>query len=178
MKTGPSLKISYRPNDASSPFSLVVKTGTRLFGSPISSSLLMSAKFNLLPHENPSFMLHFKPCFGDFSIKKSQSSAFDKAVKPSNDGVLKDASSIEVVDFPVVKENSIEFFSDKRKLTTFNSKDFATILSGMEVGATMAVPEKGKVLVKFRWGLRIPSEMKSGQINTISSGQNTVGGCN
>ena len=30
----------------------------------------------------------------------------------------------------------------------------------MEVAA--AVPVKGKALVKFRWGMRIPSEMKSG----------------
>ncbi|KAK9026107.1 hypothetical protein V6N11_038955 [Hibiscus sabdariffa] len=32
----------------------------------------------------------------------------------------------------------------------------------MEVWATTAVPVKGKAWVKFRWGLRIPSEMKSG----------------
>ncbi|KAK8538764.1 hypothetical protein V6N12_034472 [Hibiscus sabdariffa] len=43
----------------------------------------MSVEFNLLPHGNPSFMLHFKPRFGDFSIKKSQSYAFDKAVNPT-----------------------------------------------------------------------------------------------
>ncbi|KAL4353727.1 hypothetical protein GQ457_06G010770 [Hibiscus cannabinus] len=160
--SGPSLKISYRPNDARNPFSLVLKTGTGPFGSPFSSSLLMSAEFNLLPHGNPNFMLHFKPRFGDFSINKSQSSAFNKPVKPSNDGVLEDDSAIEVVDFPSVKENSTAFFSDKRKLAAFNPKDFLAILSGMEVGATTAVPVKGKTLVKFRWGLRIPSEMKSG----------------
>ncbi|KAL4273121.1 hypothetical protein GQ457_13G011400 [Hibiscus cannabinus] len=161
MKTRPSLKISYRPNDASTPFSLVVKAGTEPFGSPISSSLLVSLEFNLLPHGNPSFMFHFKPRFGDFSIKKSQSSAFDKAVKHNNGGVLEDDSSIEVVDFPAVKENSTRFFTDKRELAAFNSKDFTTILFGMEVGAMTTVPVKRKALVKFCWGLRIPSEKKS-----------------
>ncbi|GMI63333.1 hypothetical protein like AT3G57990 [Hibiscus trionum] len=153
--SGPSVKISYRPNHTWNPFSLVVKTGTGPFGSPISSPLLMCAEFNLLRHGNPSFMLHFKPHFGDFSIKKSHSSVSDKALKPRNDAVSEDDSSIEVLDFPAVKDDSIGFFADKRKLS-------AGILSGMEVAARTAVPVKGKALVKFRWGMRIPSEMKSG----------------
>ncbi|KAH0884654.1 hypothetical protein HID58_060750 [Brassica napus] len=75
-ESGPSLKLAYRPNDSHSPFSLVVKTGTGPFGSPISTSMLMSAEFNLLGNKNsPTFMLHFKPRFGDFSIKKSHSSS-------------------------------------------------------------------------------------------------------
>ncbi|KAE8668457.1 hypothetical protein F3Y22_tig00112319pilonHSYRG00097 [Hibiscus syriacus] len=161
-ESGPSIKISYRPNDGWNPFSVIVKTGTGPFGSPISSSMLMSAEFNLLGRGNPSFMLHFKPQFGDFSIKKSQSSVFDKAVKPSNGRVLEDDSSIEVMDCPAVKGDSIGFFADKRKLVGFNPKDFAGLLSGMEIAARTAVPVKGKTLVKFRWGMRIPSELKSG----------------
>ncbi|KAK9028980.1 hypothetical protein V6N11_026110 [Hibiscus sabdariffa] len=85
--------------------SLIIQTSIGPFGSPISSSLLMSAEFNLLPHGNPTFMLHFKPRLGDFSIKKSQSPTVDKVVKPSNDGVLEDDTSTEVVDFPAVNEN-------------------------------------------------------------------------
>ncbi|KAJ6304153.1 hypothetical protein OIU77_017934 [Salix suchowensis] len=77
-QSGPSVKISYRPNDTWNPFSLVIKTGTGHFGSPVSSSMIMSAEFNLLSKGDsnlkPIFMLHFKPQFGDFSIKKSQSS--------------------------------------------------------------------------------------------------------
>ncbi|XVE96089.1 hypothetical protein REPUB_Repub02eG0191200 [Reevesia pubescens] len=158
-ESGPSIKIAYRPNDSWNPFSLIVKTGTGPFGSPISSSMLMSAEFNLLGHGNPSFMLHFKPQFGDFSIKKSQSSVFDKAVKPRNDSVLEDDPSIEVVDSPAVNGG---FFAEKRKLAALNLGNIAGILSGMEVAARTAVPVKGKALVKFRWGMRIPSEMKSG----------------
>ena len=84
-----------------SPFSLVVKTGAGPFGSPISSSMLMSAEFNLIGRGNPSFMLHFKPQFWDFSIKKSQSSVFyGKLVKSLNSVVLKDDSPIEFVERP------------------------------------------------------------------------------
>ncbi|XVE61247.1 hypothetical protein DITRI_Ditri06bG0024400 [Diplodiscus trichospermus] len=161
-ESGPSIKIAYRPNDTWNPFSLIVKTGTGPFGSPISSSMLMSAEFNLLGRGNPSFMLHFKPQFGDFSIKKSQSSVFDKVVKPMNGAVSDVDSSIEVVDSPPINGGSAGFFAEKRKLAALNMGDIAGILSGIEVAARTAVPVKGKALVKFRWGMRIPSEMKSG----------------
>ncbi|XP_022746535.1 uncharacterized protein LOC111296474 [Durio zibethinus] len=161
-ESGPSIKIAYRPNNTWNPFSLIVKTGTGPFGSPISSSMLMSAEFNLLGRGNPSFMLHFKPQFGDFSIKKSQSSVFDKVVKPKTGAVLDVDSSIDVVDSPAFNGGSAEFFAEKRKLAALNSGDIAGILSGVEVAARTAVPVKGKALVKFRWGMKIPSEMKSG----------------
>lgn len=161
-ETGPSIKVAYRPNDTWNPFSLVVKTGTGPFGSPISSSMLMSAEFNLLGRGNPSFMLHFKPQFGDFSIKKSQSSAFDKVVKPWNGAVLDADSSVDTVDPPAVNGGTAGFFAEKQKLAAVNLGDIAGILSGIEVAAKTAVPVKRKALVKFRWGMRIPSEMKSG----------------
>ncbi|XWS59241.1 hypothetical protein CRYUN_Cryun08bG0104500 [Craigia yunnanensis] len=161
-QSGPSVKITYRPNDTWNPFSLIVKTGTGPFGSPISSSMLMSAEFNLIGRGNHSFMLHVKPQFGDFSIKKSQSSVFDKVVNPRNVAVLDVDSSIEVVDSPAVKGGYAGFFAQKRKLAALNLGDIAGILSGMEVAARTAVPVKGKALVKFRWGMRIPSEIKSG----------------
>ncbi|CAH8314263.1 unnamed protein product [Eruca vesicaria subsp. sativa] len=83
--------------------SLIVKTGTGPFGSPISTSMLMSAEFNLLgkgSNNTPTFMLHFKPRFGDFSIKKSHSSSgFDGALLRSVNGSEED-SLIEVVESP------------------------------------------------------------------------------
>ncbi|XWS43225.1 hypothetical protein CRYUN_Cryun16bG0084400 [Craigia yunnanensis] len=161
-ESGPSVKIAYRPNDTWNPLSVIVKTGTGPFGSPISSSMLMSAEFNPLGRGNPRFMLHFKPQFGDFSIKKSQSSAFDKVVNPKNGAVLDVDSSIEVVDSPAVNGGSAGFFAEKRKLVALNAGDIGGILSGIEVAARTAVPVKGKALVKFRWGMRIPSEMNSG----------------
>lgn len=158
-ESGPAVKLAYRPNDSWNPFSVVVKTGTGSFGSPISSSMLMSAEFSLLRGGNPSFMLHFKPRFGDFSIKKVQSSVFDKAAMLGNGVVSDDDSAIEVVDPPMV--NSIGFFQEKARNAVLQSADFAGIFSGMEMSARTALPVKGRAVVNFRWGVRVPAEMKS-----------------
>ncbi|CAG7865878.1 hypothetical protein BRARA_I04005 [Brassica rapa] len=149
-ESGPSLKIAYRPNDSYNPFSLIVKTGTGSFGSPISTSMLMSAEFNLLGQRNPSFMIHFKPQFGDFSIKKSHSSSrFDSS--SLNGSVSEEDSSIEIVDSPA-------------KVTLFPSAasagDIAGLLSGVEVAARTSLPVRGRAVVNFRWGVRVPTEIK------------------
>nr|AFN53710.1 hypothetical protein [Linum usitatissimum] len=114
--SGPSLKVSYRPNDSRNPFSLVVKTGTGDFGSPISSPFVMSAEFNLIGNGNgnPRFMLHFKPRLGDFSIKKSQTSvAKNEIVRSWRNGVVVNASpdlddgSLHAVELEKPPENGI-----------------------------------------------------------------------
>ncbi|CAN6586543.1 unnamed protein product [Malus baccata var. baccata] len=157
-ESGPSIKIAYRPNDAWNPFSLVVKTGTGSFGSPISSSMLMSAEFNLLGRgRNPSFMLHFKPQFGDFSIKKSQSSVFEKIVGSQNDSA--------VVETPVVEAE----FSGK-KITVLPSENPADgvltgVFSGMEVAARTSMPVRNRAVVSLRWGVRVPAEVKRSGAN-------------
>lgn len=152
----PSIKIGYRPNDAWNPFSLIVKTGTGPFGSPVSSSMLMSAEFNLLGRGNPAFMLHFKPQFGDFSIKKSQSSVLDqKAIlKAPNGGVLEnDDTSIEVVESPMLKKITV--------LPSRAAGEFAGVLAGVEMAATTALPVRSRAVVNFRWGVRVPAEITS-----------------
>ncbi|KAK3227232.1 hypothetical protein Dsin_007094 [Dipteronia sinensis] len=158
-ESGPSIKISYRPNDTWNPFSLVVKTGTGPFGSPISSSMHMSAEFNLLSRGNPTFMLHFKPQFGDFSIKKSQSSVFDKTSpsnKHHNGAVLEDDSLIEVVEeTPMLKKITV--------LPSRAAGDFAGLLSGVELTARTALPVRSRAVVNLRWGVRFPAEMKNGE---------------
>ncbi|KAL6273101.1 hypothetical protein ACE6H2_023793 [Prunus campanulata] len=118
-ESGPSIRVGYRPNDTSNPFSLVVKTGTGSFGSPISSSMLMSAEFNLLGSgKNPTFMLHFKPQFGDFSIKKSQSSVFQQIVGHA-DGVVS-AETPAKIPFLVMNKIGIEHVdvADSKAKTT------------------------------------------------------------
>ncbi|CAN1276269.1 hypothetical protein LINPERPRIM_LOCUS15959, partial [Linum perenne] len=84
--SGPSLKVAYRPNDSWIPFSFVVKTGTRNFGSPISSPMVMSAEFNLIGNwnGNPSFMLHFKPRLG-ISIRSGRNGVVNSS-PDLNDG--------------------------------------------------------------------------------------------
>ncbi|KAJ0229676.1 Uncharacterized protein HA466_0314780 [Hirschfeldia incana] len=148
-ESGPSLKLAYRPNDTHSPFSLVVKTGTGPFGSPISTSMLMSAEFNLLGNnKTPTFMLHFKPRFGDFSIKKSHSSSgFDGALIRSEED-----SSIEVVDSPGLRKVTV--------LPSTSAGDIAGLISGVEVAARTSLPVRGRAVVNFRWGVRVPTEIR------------------
>ncbi|KAG2287841.1 hypothetical protein Bca4012_031326 [Brassica carinata] len=151
-ESGPSLKLAYRPNDSHSPFSLVVKTGTGPFGSPISTSMLMSAEFNLLGNKNsPTFMLHFKPRFGDFSIKKSHSSSgLIGSVSGEED------SSIEVVDSPGPGGG----FRKVTVLPSTSAGDIAGLLSGVEVAARTSLPVRGRAVVNFRWGVRVPTEIR------------------
>lgn len=162
-ESGPAVKIAYRPNDSFNPFSLIVKTGTGPYGSPFSSSMLMSAEFNLLGrgNGNPTFMLHFKPRFGDFSFKKSQSSIFDHKLSTSLNGTgSDDDGSVELVDSPVMNSLSGKKIS---MLSTASPAAGAitNLFSGMEVAARTTLPAKGRAVVNFRWGVRVPAELKS-----------------
>lgn len=168
--SGPSLRIAYRPNDKWNPFSFIVKTGTGPFGSPTSSAMLMSAEFNLLSRGNPSFMLHFKPQFGDFSIKKSQTSNLDKLVRSENGVVAENDGSVEAGDTPV----AYGAFTGKRisVLPAENpgSGAIAGLFAATEVAARTTLPVRGHAVLNFRWGVRVPSELKSGgnPMNTIA----------
>lgn len=169
-ESGPSIKIAYRPNDTWNPFSLIVKTGIGSFGSPMSSSMLMSAEFNLLGKGNPSFMLHFKPRLGDFSIKKSlSSSVFEKGEKII--GSLEDSDSngsIEVLETPVLNGvggvGVMNGLSGKKisVLPPPTARAIAGAVSGVEVTASTKLPVRSRAVMNFRWGVRVPAEIKSG----------------
>ncbi|KAL5862546.1 hypothetical protein ACOSQ3_000060 [Xanthoceras sorbifolium] len=90
--SGPSLRFTYTPvsttsvttttattTTTTSPFSLSLKSGLGLFGSPHDSPLIFSAHFSLSPTNpssvTPSFFLHFKPQLGNFSLRKTTSSS-------------------------------------------------------------------------------------------------------
>ncbi|TKY53267.1 hypothetical protein E2542_SST24793 [Spatholobus suberectus] len=157
-ESGPSLKVAYRPNDSKNPFSLSVKTGTGPFGSPLKSSMLMSCEFNLPARTgSPLFMLHFKPRFGDFTFKKTQSSIFDGkgfcTLNASNDVV-----SAETVETPVMESS---FAGAKVPILGGDSAGaVAGMFSGVEVAARTTLPVRGRAAVKFRWGVRVPAEPK------------------
>nr|KYP53950.1 hypothetical protein KK1_000115 [Cajanus cajan] len=153
--SGPSLKLSYRPNDSKNPFSLTVKTGTGPFGSPLRSSMLMTCEFSLPTRTaSPLFMLHFKPRFGDFTFKKTQSSVFDgkpfASLNPQND-VVQDARHDSPVIDPSSAASSLPFLDSG-----------AGMFSGVEVAARTTLPVRGRAAVKFRWGVRVPAELKAG----------------
>nr|AFN53650.1 hypothetical protein [Linum usitatissimum] len=174
-ESGPSFKVAYRPNDSQNPFSLVLKTGTGPFGSPSAASpLVMSAEFNFVGSGNPSFMLHLKPRFGDFSIKKSQTSSYLE--KWQNGVVSKKCSeteedrSVVVVEKPVFNGigagGGVEIGGgglgfNAKKLTSLpppTSNALAAGLSGVEVTAITSFPLRSHALMSFRWGLRVPAE--------------------
>ncbi|GFY99810.1 hypothetical protein Acr_13g0012100 [Actinidia rufa] len=163
--SGPSLKLAYRPNDSLNPFTFVFKTGIGAFGSPISSPMCMSAEFNHLGTQNPSFFIHFKPRFGDFCLKKSQSSDFVKSLKSSSNGAVSgDDGLIEVIETPVMAKGGYSaesgLFSGKRiAVPQAESPEAGLIgglLSGAEASARTVVPIMNRAVVTFRWGLRVP----------------------
>lgn len=150
---GPSLRFSYRPNDSQKPFSFVLKTGIGHFGSPDSSPFTMSAEFNLIGNQNPSFFVHFKPRFGDFCVKKSHSSS-DLAKSFSSDSKLNGAR--EVLAAKVI-DNHPNFFDPKFRVPTPESAVNGVVeklFSGATVSARTSLPLKSRAVVSFCWGLR------------------------
>lgn len=163
--SGPSFRLSYRPNDNFTPFSLLVKTGIGHFGSPINAPMTMTAEFNFLGNtssfNNPRFFLHFKPQFGDFSIKKSHSSSIAAFSSQSNQngGVFEEDSSLEVIEKPHVMENGDYFSVENKgsKITTLPLKSsMESALSGMLLGAKTELPIKSGAVLKLRWGVKFP----------------------
>ncbi|KAJ0052660.1 hypothetical protein Pint_03379 [Pistacia integerrima] len=83
--SGPSFRFTYTPVSSNTtaasaaPFSVSLKSGLGLFGSPHDSPLIFSAHFSLSSTNpstiSPTFLLHFKPQFGHFSLHKTTSSA-------------------------------------------------------------------------------------------------------
>lgn len=168
-ESGPSLKLAYNPNDGSSPFNLVVKTGTGKYGSPIKSSMVMSAEFNLVGNGgNPSFMVYFKPKFGDFGIRKKQSSSVFVDVKDCDD-------SIEVIEKPKMSQGylseSFEFPGIKKMkpLPSFSCVA-ERLVNDVEMNAATSLPVLNFANVNFQWGLRFPTEMK----NLLSNNEGLV----
>lgn len=142
-ESGPAFRFSYRPNDAFNPFSLVIKTGIGHFGSPVEAPMTMSAEFNFASgnsNSTPVFSLHFKPQFGDFTLKKSQrSKGYDVVL-----GDDEEDSSIEVVEKPM----------EIAALPLKSSMEEA--ISGMELGAKTSLPIRNGAMLKLRWGVRFP----------------------
>ncbi|WOH07235.1 hypothetical protein DCAR_0626664 [Daucus carota subsp. sativus] len=151
--SGPSLKLAYRPNDSFNPFSLVFKSGIGHFGSPVSSSVTMSAEFDFIGKRNPRFFVNFKPRIGDFMLKKSQSSDFVARMKVN--GAVPDEE--KVAEAPAVSNGDFlknDLFSGEK--FSVNAGVVKGYLSGTEVTARTSVPVRSYAEVNFRWGVRLP----------------------
>ncbi|KAL8096709.1 hypothetical protein AgCh_037619 [Apium graveolens] len=156
--SGPSLKLAYRPNDSFNPFGIVFKSGIGHFGSPISSSITMSAEFSFVSKQNPRFLVHFKPRIGDFTLKKSQSSDFVAKLKVNGDDEkVVDSNSNSNSPSPAVLRNG--YFNDEKLSVLPAAFDAGVVkgcLTGTEVTARTSVPVRSYAAVNFRWGVRLP----------------------
>ncbi|KAL3625509.1 hypothetical protein CASFOL_030963 [Castilleja foliolosa] len=149
LDSGPSLKFSYRPNDPKNPFGFIFKTGIGNFGSPRNSALTMSAEFNLIGNQNPSFFIHFKPNLGDFSLKKSHSSDFVKNLSEKFNG-----GEDGIVNNGYFKGAS--FFPAESKVAA--GEVVNGLVKGVELGARTSIPLRDFAVVNCRWGLRVPPQ--------------------
>ncbi|WOH11512.1 hypothetical protein DCAR_0830999 [Daucus carota subsp. sativus] len=148
--SGPSLKLSYTPSSHAAasppPLTLTLKSGVSLSGSPNNSPLIISANFSLTPsafsNPTPTFSLHFKPQFGDFSIRKCVFS------DPKGNG---DKGPVGLVSerSRVWKELGLE------------AGEKEPVFSGVEVMANTKMPVAKRVAVNLRWGVKFPGDFSS-----------------
>eukprot|EP00262_Sarcandra_glabra_P021193 TRINITY_DN880_c0_g1_i2.p1 TRINITY_DN880_c0_g1~~TRINITY_DN880_c0_g1_i2.p1 ORF type:complete len:339 (-),score=49.42 TRINITY_DN880_c0_g1_i2:180-1196(-) len=140
---GPSLKLSYAPNDPYNPFALSLKSGIGIWGSPDNSPLIMQANFPLFGKSpNPSFSLQISPQFGDFSFKKTAlSTPLPNPNPPTSGKENGDISHREPLLPPLTDFQAGECF-----------------FSGMAVTARTVLPVAKRAAVKFRWGVNFPAE--------------------
>lgn len=162
LDSGPSIKFSYRPNDSRNPFSFVFKTGIGHFGSPNKSPLVMSAEFNLIGNQNPRFFIHFKPDFGDFSLKKSHSSASVK-----NLGEKLNGGGEDFVDNRYFNGNGFFPAAESKKAGMVVDG----LLKGAELTARTSVPLRDFAMVNLRWGFRVPPREASEEMDAVVVGK-------
>ncbi|KAI3448939.1 hypothetical protein Pfo_005604 [Paulownia fortunei] len=138
--SGPLLKFCYRPNDSCRPFGLTLRTGVGQFGSPSGSPISMSAEFSFIGNNcRPSFLLHFKPRSGDFSVRRSVES-------PLINVSSQNSESLRIQNDVVSAE----------KLTWNQLVSGAYgVLSDGEVCARTSVPVN-RAVVKLGWSMRFP----------------------
>ncbi|KAL5550945.1 hypothetical protein UlMin_001121 [Ulmus minor] len=184
--SGPSLKFCYTPTSPSSnPFSLSLKSGLGLFGSPNQSPLVFTTHFTF-SSTNPTFFLHLKPQFGNFSLKKSTSSNpnsnrisgsfsngginLDSGLRSddhSGDGFVREGSS-------VCQELKLEPCGDNSSFSSSDCKDNFRVysnggmgsaedkfFSGIAVMARTVLPVTKSLAVNMRWGVNFPANLGS-----------------
>ncbi|KAJ6832308.1 uncharacterized protein M6B38_346305 [Iris pallida] len=142
--SGPSLRASYRPNDPSAPFAVSLRTGVGPLGSPIAAPMSMTAEFGFGGGGgggSPSFVVLFKPRLGDFSFRKATTSL----AKKEADKIDGDASAVwvEKVGVPA------------------RGWRLGDLVSGVEVAARSVLPVRSRAEVRFKWGVRVPAELRS-----------------
>ncbi|CAA6661603.1 unnamed protein product [Spirodela intermedia] len=145
-ESGPSFRVSYRPNDSWRPFSFLVKIGVGSLGSPSAAPMTMAAEFGLFAGRSPSFTIQIKPRLGDFFIRKSSNSAAG-----DGNGLIIDGGSSW--NKPV---NGIPI-----------AAGIGDLFSGAELMSQSVLPLRSQAAVKFRWGVRMPPETRSAFVQDL-----------
>uniref|UniRef100_A0A803PN80 Uncharacterized protein n=1 Tax=Cannabis sativa TaxID=3483 RepID=A0A803PN80_CANSA len=179
-KSGPSIKFTYSPTSAiSPPFSLSLKSGLGLFGSADQSPLVFKAHFNF-SSTNPSFSLHFKPQFGNFSFRKttfsnpnggdrvSGGSAFVRDIPldsgASGDGFVPGGSSgwQELKLEPCSGKIGVDSDEGKSERSlSWKEPEKDSFFTGIAVMAETLLPVTKRVSMNMRWGVGLPSNLGS-----------------
>ncbi|GAU42878.1 hypothetical protein TSUD_231890 [Trifolium subterraneum] len=182
--SGPTFKLSYTPPitaTTTTPFSLSLKSGLGLFGSPHNSPLVFSANFSLSSFSTstpliPSFSLHFKPQFGHFSLHKTVfSDSNTKTVSDSNP--LSVSPQIEKGFVPFPNESSsgwqnlkLEPFGENNKNNDNNvgggvgvgpddkNSEKCGLSPCVTVMTKTVLPVTQGLLLNFRWGVNFPGK--------------------
>ncbi|TKY70729.1 hypothetical protein E2542_SST07021 [Spatholobus suberectus] len=177
--SGPSLRLSYSPT-ASLPFSLSLKSGLGLLGSPTHSPLVFSANFSLSSSHSPlpSFFLHFKPQLGHFSLQQTVFSdpnthplSLPPTPTPSPEIVTDDGSSTGWQNLKLEPCGNRDQ-SDHNYLENSKNDDAKHGLSpGFRVMTRTVLPVTRGFFLNLRWGVNFPrnfgSEMPSLTVNKI-----------
>ncbi|KAF0898022.1 hypothetical protein E2562_001703 [Oryza meyeriana var. granulata] len=159
--SGPALRLSYRPNDPSLPFSVSVRAGVGPLGSPARAPFSLAAEFNLLSGNpgSPAFFLHLKPRLGDFSLshtlRSSPSPPPPRKVGEVSDGG--DAHEHEL-NYKAFSFSGNGFAADVA--AAGKSGGVGALLSGMRLTTRSVLPLWGRASLRFNWGLRAPPELQ------------------
>ncbi|KAK7309098.1 hypothetical protein RJT34_05573 [Clitoria ternatea] len=168
--SGPSLKLSYSPTIDSLPFSLSLKSGLGVLGSPRHSPLVFSATFSLSNSLSPlpSFFLHFKPQSGNFSLNKTvfsdPNTHHDPTPPPSLDigkGFLPEGSSLCWQDLKLEPcgATTTEQTTDHNCSVPEKKRNKYGVSNGVGVMAKSVMPVMKGFFLNFRWGVHFPGNL-------------------
>ncbi|CAO2162802.1 unnamed protein product [Urochloa humidicola] len=163
--SGPSLRLSYRPNDPGLPFALTVRAGLGPLGSPARAPFALAAEFNLLSSDpsTPAFFLRLKPRLGDFSLSHTLRShaAADPAARKVGEAAVPDGDGLghgrEFGYKPSFSFTGGGLAADVAAAGTKNG--VGALLSGMQMTTRSVLPLWGRASLRFNWGLRVPPEL-------------------
>ncbi|GAY40009.1 hypothetical protein CUMW_048760, partial [Citrus unshiu] len=157
--SGPSFKLNYTPLSttciSTTPFSFSLKSGFGLFGSPQDSPLLFSAHFSLSytnpTNFTPTFLLHFKPQFGNFSLHKTTSSSNPN---PANSGPHLQSGSPSNIEFANRSISDESSGWQDLKLEPRSGNGNSSFFNGVDSIRSDGIG----VMMNLRWGVNLPAD--------------------